>query len=156
MRGLTVSSATDSPHLPSLLPRPVPAAKKPGPPSGAATKDAPTPTITRVPAMRVRAGPRGQEGPRGDPGHCPLNSPSDPLGFPPLLPQFFGTSLDCDLYCRRFISLKPPALGTPKGTQCRLEGSPRARSLGVLRSARGWGGSQASERKGYRGWAFED
>ena len=78
------------------------------------------------------------------------------LGFPPLLPQFFGTSLDCDLYCRRFISLKPPALGTPKGTQCRLEGSPRARSLGVLRSARGWGGSQASERKGYWGWAFED
>lgn len=61
-RGGPRPSAADSPRLPFFFARPVPAAKKPGPPLGAVTKGAAIPTITRVPVMRVRASPRGQEG----------------------------------------------------------------------------------------------
>lgn len=47
-------------RLSSLLARLVPAARKPGPPSGAPIKAASTPTITRVPVTQVRASLGGQ------------------------------------------------------------------------------------------------
>lgn len=68
--------------LPSFFARPVPAAKKPGPPSGAVTKGAATPTITRVPAMRVRASPRGQEGPSAPAPPRPLLLHRSPVPGP--------------------------------------------------------------------------
>lgn len=79
-RGGPRPSAADSPRLPSFFARPVPAAKKPGPPSGAVTKGAAIPTITRVPAMRVRDSPRGQEGPSAPAPPCPLLSPGPAAG----------------------------------------------------------------------------
>lgn len=62
--------------LPSLLARLVPAAKKPGPPSGAVTKDASTPIITRVPATRVRA--RRRHGRSGERARLPAPALPEP------------------------------------------------------------------------------
>lgn len=67
----------------------VPAAKNPGPPLGAATKGVPTPTITRVPVMQVRAAWGEGKSPQGGPWAqflAPSASPLSCSGSPSSLP----------------------------------------------------------------------